>query len=263
MVQTLARSPTQVNLRGGVRLELSVCEGCGTPIVLLHEGLGSASMWKDFPSALAAATGRQVLAWSRLGHGWSDSANETFAPDYMHKEAELLLETLDDLGIRRAVLFGHSDGASIALIAAASRPERVAAMILEAPHVLVEQITIDAIAGVRELFEKGHLRQALAKYHRDPDMVFWRWSRIWLDTRFRNWNIEGLLAHVRAPTLLIQGRDDEYGSMDQLDRIQAVVPLTQRVELENCGHSPHRDCLDLVIECSTVFLRNQSGIDSR
>jgi pimeloyl-ACP methyl ester carboxylesterase len=251
-----APSPVpRVRLRGGARLELSSWRGNGVPVVLLHEGLGSVRMWRDFPAALAAATGRPVFAWSRRGYGWSDPLAEAFEPDYMHQEAALVFEALDDLAIPRAVLFGHSDGGSIALIAAGLQPRRVAGLILEAPHVMVEQLTVDNIAAVRRPFEEGGLREALGKYHRDVDSVFWRWNRIWLDPRFRAWSIEALLPRVEAPTLLIQGRNDEYGSMAQLDRIERALPGVERLEIDACGHAPHRDRRAEVLEASAGFLR--------
>jgi pimeloyl-ACP methyl ester carboxylesterase len=255
MDQTVSFPAARVRLRSGTSLELSSWPGRGLPVVLLHEGLGSVRMWRDFPGALAAATGRPVFAWSRRGYGWSDRLEEAFEPDYMHLEAALVFEALDDLAIGRAVLFGHSDGGSIALIAAALQPDRVAGLILEAPHVMVEQVTVDNIAAVREPFENGGLRQALGKYHRDVQTMFWRWNGIWLDPRFREWSIEPLLPRVKAPTLLIQGRDDEYGSMAQLDRIEETLFDVERLEMDACGHSPHRDRPAEVLEASTAFLR--------
>jgi pimeloyl-ACP methyl ester carboxylesterase len=254
MDQGDASLAARIRLRSGSCLELSSSHGHGIPVVLLHEGLGSVSMWRDFPGALAAASGRPVLAWSRRGYGWSDPLEEPFEPDYMHREAELVFEVLDSLQIGRAVLFGHSDGGSIALIAAALQPERIAALILEAPHVMVEQVTVDSIAAVRAPFQSGGLRQALARHHRDVDDVFWRWNRIWLDPRFRQWNIEALLPRVQAPALLIQGRQDEYGSLEQLDRIERILADVERIEFDACGHSPHRDCKAELLEASAAFL---------
>ena len=173
--------------------------GRGDPILMLHEGLGAVSMWRDFPDHLAVATGHAVVAWSRRGYGDSDPLPRPYAPDYMHAEAECLPALMDAIGVGRAHLFGHSDGASIALIAAAARPERVASLILEAPHVLVERVTVDSIAAVREAYGSTDLRMRLARHHRDADRVFNAWNEIWLDRRFRDWNLEGLLAGVAAP----------------------------------------------------------------
>ena len=239
---------------GGVKLEVRRWPGDGEPIVLLHEGLGSVSMWRDFPERLAQATGREVVAWSRRGHGFSDPLPAKRNPDYMHREADALVGLLDDLDIVRAHYFGHSDGASIALIAAARFPERVATLILEAPHVLVEQVTVDSIAEVKTTFQTTDMGRKLGRHHADGDHTFWRWNDIWLDPRFRDWSIEELLPAIRAPALLIQGRDDEYGTMDQLDRIAAVLPVTRRLELDACGHSPHRDQPQAVLDATKAFI---------
>lgn len=238
-----------------VRLELKTWPGNGVPILLLHEGLGSVTMWRDFPQQLALATGRPVLAWSRRGYGLSDPLLRDRDPDYMHREADAVARLMASLAIERATLFGHSDGASIALIAAARFPDRVTALILEAPHVFVEDISIESIARTKRLFETTNFSELLARYHRDADQVFWNWNDIWLDPRFRDWSIEELLPAIRAPALLIQGRDDEYGTLDQLDRIGAALADVQRLELERCGHSPHRDQPEAVLRAAAAFLQ--------
>jgi pimeloyl-ACP methyl ester carboxylesterase len=243
----------------GVRLEVAEWSGGGTPILMLHEGLGSVSMWRDFPARLAERTGRRVVAWSRRGYGRSDPLPQKRDPDYMHREAVLMPPLMDTLGLGRAHLLGHSDGGSIALIAAADNPGRVASLVLEAPHVFVEQITVDSIAAVGELFRTRDLGAKLGRHHLDAARTFWRWNDIWLDPRFRDWNIEALLPDVRAPTLLIQGLDDEYGTLDQLDRIQAVLPETHRLELSHCGHSPHRDQPEAVLAAVAAFLSEVDG----
>lgn len=238
----------------GQCLEAQRWPGAGTPILLLHEGLGSVAMWRAFPGALAEKTGRPVIAWSRLGYGWSDVLPGARDPDYMHIEADKVFALLDVLGIERAVLLGHSDGGSIALIAAARRPTRVAALILEAPHVYVETLTVESIAKVKQTYLETDFGKKLDRYHRDAIGVFSHWNDIWLDPRFRDWNIESLLPAIAAPTLLIQGRDDEYGTIDQLDRIAAVLKDTRRLELSSCGHSPHRDQPEAVLEACSNFL---------
>jgi pimeloyl-ACP methyl ester carboxylesterase len=239
---------------GGVALELREWPGRDVPILLLHEGLGSVGMWRDFPERLASATGRRVIAWSRQGYGFSERLGGPLRPGYMHDEADRVPRLLDALGVDRAVLFGHSDGASIALIAAARYPQRVSALILEAPHVLVEQLTLDSIARVREVFLAGDMVERLGRYHRQPVEMFWAWNNIWLDPRFAGWNIEHLLPAITAPALLIQGLDDEYGTLDQLDRIAAGAAAVRRVELAACGHSPHRDQGDAVLRATVDFL---------
>lgn len=238
-----------------VRLEFKSWPGNGLPILLLHEGLGSVSMWREFPEQLASATGHPVTAWSRRGYGLSDPLLRRRDPDYMHLEADAVARLMDALAIERASLFGHSDGASIALIAAARAPDRVAALMLEAPHVFVEEISIESIRRTKHLYTTSNLSQLLGRYHPDPDHVFWGWNDIWLDPRFRDWSIETLLPAVHAPALLIQGRDDEYGTLDQIDRIAAVLPDVERLELERCGHSPHRDQPEAVLRATVAFLQ--------
>ena len=247
-------SKTERMVIDGVGLELRRWPGKGAPILLLHEGLGSISMWRDFPERLANTTGHEVIAWSRRGHGFSDPLPEKRDPDYMHREAEALDALFDRLEIGRAHLFGHSDGGSIALIAAARHPDRVASLTLEAPHVLVEQLTVDSIAKVKTVYETSDLGRKLGRHHRDADHTFRRWNDIWLDPRFRDWNIEDVLPAIRAPALLIQGRADEYGTLDQLDRIAAILPATRRLELEACGHSPHRDQPEAVLVAVRDFI---------
>jgi pimeloyl-ACP methyl ester carboxylesterase len=241
---------------GGQSLEIRAWPGAGTPILLLHEGLGSVSMWRDFPDKLASRTGRPVIAWSRIGHGWSDPSTEPFEPDYMHREADRVPMLMDALGLKRATLLGHSDGGSIALIAAARFPDRVAALILEAPHVCVEQLTVDSIAALRQTDLETELEAKLAKHHRDPGEVFWRWNNIWLDARFREWSIEALLPAINARTLMVQGQDDEYGTIRQLDLIERGIVNAERVELASCGHSPHRDQAEAVLAAVAEFLHD-------
>jgi pimeloyl-ACP methyl ester carboxylesterase len=243
----------------GVRLEARQWPGRDLPILLLHEALGSLSMWRDFPERLAKATGHRVIAWSRRGFGGSDPLSGWHEPDYLHHEAAALPPLMNVLGIECAHLFGHSDGASIALIAASLHQDRIASLVLEAPHVFVEDVTIDGIRAMQKVYETSDLRRRLGRHHSDPDRVFRRWTRIWLDPRFRSWNIEGLLSTIRAPALLIQGEGDEYGTMEQLDRIAAAMPAAQRLELAECGHSPHRDQGPAVLAATAAFL---SGVNS-
>jgi pimeloyl-ACP methyl ester carboxylesterase len=226
----------------------------GADIVLLHEGLGSVAMWKAFPDRLAEATGRRVFAYSRQGYGASLPAVAQREPDYMHVEAEAVLpKVLDAAGVERPILFGHSDGASIALLYAAAHPDRVSALILEAPHVFVEPLTVDSITATGSAFRATDLRGKLARYHGDVDAAFQGWLNIWLDPRFRAWNIEAGLERVACPTLMIQGLDDEYGTRAQLDAISARIPGAKIVMLERCGHSPHRDQAEQVLEHSRAF----------
>lgn len=222
------------------------------PILLLHEALGAATTWRDFPERLAAQTGRPVIAWSRQGFGQSDPLPTPPPRDYLEREAARLPLLLDALGLARAHLYGHSDGAAIALIAAATAPARVASLILEAPHVTVEPQTTAAIRAV--VATKDALLPKLARHHRDPDRVFANWAETWLDPAFAGWSIEHLLSQITAPTLLIQGADDPYFSLGQLDRIARAVPGTRRLELAGCGHAPFRERTETVLETAADFL---------
>ena len=225
------------------------------PVVLLHEGLGSVTMWKDWPGELAAATGRTTIAYSRYGHGASDVLGAPRAVSYMHREGEIVLPALlDALSVQRAVLFGHSDGASIALVAAAAAPSRVAGLVLEAPHVFVEDLSVASIAAAGAAYADGRLRNALARYHRDADATFHGWNGVWLDPAFRAWNIEAYVERVAAPLLVIQGEDDEYGTLAQVDAIARRAPQTERLVLPACGHSPHRDRAPEVLAASAAFI---------
>ena len=230
-------------------------------IVLLHEGLGSLAMWKDFPARLSEATGRAVFAWSRQGYGASSPLPLPREPDYMHREAIALVALLRAACIERPILFGHSDGASIALIYAAAHPDGVAALVLEAPHVFVEHVTLASIAEARTTFETTDLAAKLGRYHRDPNQVFQRWNDIWLDPRFKAWNIERGLEAIACPMLLIQGEDDEYGTRAQLDAIHARAPQAQVLMPRPCGHSPHRDQPAAVLAAVSGFLEKSLGAD--
>lgn len=241
----------------GRRLELSTIPGDPerAPIVLLHEGLGSVTMWRDFPHALAARTGRRTIAYSRYGYGASEPLAEAREPDYMHHEGEVVLPALlDALGIASPVLFGHSDGASIALIYAGSAARAPAALVLEAPHVFVEELTVETIAGVRELYAISDLGAKLSRHHADAERTFRGWNDIWLDPRFRDWDIRAYLERVGAPLLVLQGEDDEYGTPAQLDAIAARVAHVETVLLPRCGHSPHREQREVVLERAARFL---------
>jgi pimeloyl-ACP methyl ester carboxylesterase len=239
-------------------LDMRRWAGTGVPILMLHEALGATTTWRDFPERLAARTGRPVVAWSRQGFGQSDPLPSAPAPDYLHREAGRVPLLLDALGLDRAHLYGHSDGAAIALIMAAMFPQRAAGLVLEAPHVSVEAQTATAIIAVRDQYANGQLRAKLARHHRDPDRVFANWADTWLDPGFANWSIEDLLPRVTVPTLLIQGKNDPYFSLEQLDRIARVVPAPRRLELADCGHAPYRERANSVLETTADFLRSMA-----
>lgn len=212
------------------------------PIVLLHEGLGCVAMWRDFPQKLAAATGCRVVAYSRPGYGGSDPYPEPRTPRYMHREGqEILPALLAELGIEKPVLVGHSDGGSITLIFAGSYPEAALAIAVMAPHEFVEEETLAGIRAARTVWEATDWPAKLARYHRDAPQVFSDWNDCWLSPEFRDWNIEGVLPAIRCPVLAIQGEDDEYATMRQIDVIAEHVPGTRLLKLARCGHTPQRD----------------------
>ena len=241
----------------GKRLETVRYDGdpASPPIVLLHEGLGSVSLWRDFPERLRERTGCTTIAYSRYGYGRSDVLREKREPDYMHHEGEVVLPALlRALDVERPILFGHSDGASIALIAAGAHPELPRALILEAPHVFVEDVSVRSIAQAKTAFASTDLPAKLARHHADAAATFRGWNDIWLDPRFRAWNIEAHAARVRVPVLLIQGDADEYGTTAQLDAIAARVADAETLLVPGAGHSPHRDAPDTVLDRVAAFV---------
>jgi pimeloyl-ACP methyl ester carboxylesterase len=230
-------------------------EPTGIDIVMLHEGLGSVSMWRDFPDRLAAATGGRALVYSRHGYGRSTPITRPRSIEYMHEEARVWLPAiLERLNIRRPVLFGHSDGASIALIYAARPQSEVAGLVALAPHVKVEEVTIRSIAQAKAAYTSTDLRERLRRHHTDVDSAFWGWNRIWLDPEFRSWNIEALLPQIRCPVLAMQGEEDEYGTMEQIESIGRAVNGSQLIALPGCRHSPHRDQPESVLRAVGQFI---------
>lgn len=236
-------------------------------VVFLHEGLGSVSMWRDFPHQLCEAAGCRGLVYSRPGYGQSTprGAAERWAPDFMHRQAlEVLPALLQALAIdvqrEPPWLLGHSDGGSIALIHAAHHPEHLAGAIVLAPHILVEDLSIASIRLARVAYETSDLRERLARHHADPDSAFRGWNDIWLDPAFRGWTIEAELAAIRCPLLAVQGLNDEYGTLEQIRGIARRVPQAQLLELPDCGHSPHRDQPERLIAAVMPLLRPQSPV---
>src|SRR5258708_6343979 len=236
----------------------------GVDLVMLHEGLGSVSMWRDFPEQLAQATGCRTLVYSRHGYGSSSPLDAPRRVDYMHEEARLWLPAiLVRLGIRRPVLFGHSDGASIALIHAACPESDVAGIIALAPHVKVEDLTVRSIGAAKAAYLDTDLRTRLSRHHTDVDAAFWGWNRIWLDPEFRSWNIEALLPAIRCPILAIQGENDEYGTMEQIASIARAAPDSRPLALPACRHSPHRDQPQAVLAAAREFISRVAAGASR
>jgi pimeloyl-ACP methyl ester carboxylesterase len=235
-------------------ISLGEAGGNRAPIVMLHEGLGSVSLWRDFPERVAQATGRRVIAYSRAGYGQSGPRTQAYDVDFMHREAMVVLPALlDALAIDRPILLGHSDGASIALIHAGCRSRAVTALALMAPHVFVEDLTVRSIAVAKISWDSTDLRARLARHHADVDSAFRGWNDIWLRPDFLNWNIQDVLPTIACPVLVIQGNDDEYGSMAQVDAIVATVPDVDAVRLADCRHSPHRDQPDAVLAALLAF----------
>lgn len=247
----------------GRKLEVQRIAGLGRAartLVFLHEGLGSVAMWRDFPRDAALATGCAAVVYSRYGYGQSEVLREPRGVDYMHVEAlEVLPELLARLDVQEPVLVGHSDGGSIALIHAAKH-DKVKGLVVMAPHVFVEDISIKSISEARTAFETSDLPQKLGRYHADAARTFRGWNDIWLHPDFRAWNIEDVLPRIHCPMLAIQGFDDEYGTMAQLEAIarQTGGPV-ELLRLAACRHSPHRDQPKVVIEAMSRFIDRLDG----
>lgn len=248
-----------------VRLEyqwVGVRDAQAPVMVFLHEGLGSVSMWRNFPDQLCQALGCRGLVYSRPGYGNSTprAADDHWAPDFMHRQAdEVLPAFLRAVGVhvqkQPLWLFGHSDGGSIALLYATHHPKALAGAIVVAPHILVEEVSIASIAQARNAYLETDLRQRLARHHADPDSAFWGWNDIWLDPGFRPWRIDEQLGSITCPLMAVQGVDDAYGTLEQIRGIARKVPQCELLELQACGHSPHKDQPDRLIAAVTHFFQ--------
>jgi pimeloyl-ACP methyl ester carboxylesterase len=246
----------------GVALEVQQLAGATgrqlTPIVFLHEGLGSVAMWRDWPQQVCAATGRSGVVYSRRGYGQSEPVADMrgagrLGPDYLHREAwEVLPALLEALEIERPVLLGHSDGGSIALLHASRHP--VAACIVMAPHVMVEDISVRSIEASRDAYPTA-IRERLKRYHADVDVAFWQWNDVWLSPAFRGFDIREDCRRISAPVLAIQGRDDAYGTMRQIEEIAPTRGIFRVEKLAACGHSPHKDQPELTCRLAAEFLQ--------
>ncbi|MEM9140130.1 MAG: alpha/beta hydrolase [Pseudomonadota bacterium] len=233
-------------------------------LILLHEGLGSARLWRDVPQALAAQTGLPAFAYSRLGYGDSDPCPLPRPLDYMAREAALLPQildhALDQTSARRAILIGHSDGASIAALYGAKADPRVIGLVLIAPHFFVEDISIRAIQTARDAYENGALRRRLARHHADPDAAFRGWNDAWLDPEFRGWDITACLAQIPVPILAVQGRDDPYGTPAQVHVIADHARTKPQIHLlEACKHARHLDQPEATLALISDFARRLAG----
>ena len=245
-------------LVNGLRLEYrdfpAAVEGLPT-LLLLHEGLGCVAMWRDFPAKLATVTGCRVVVWSRPGYGGSQPYPEERKKGYMHREAEESLPALiAALHIERPLLVGHSDGGSIALIFAGVFPEVPLGIAVLAPHEFVEEVTLAGIRAARSIWESTDWPTKLGRYHQDAARVFAEWNDTWLSPLFRDWNIEQYLPKIRCPVLAIQGEDDEYATMRQIEVIAEQVPGTELLKLPNCGHTPQRDQEAAVLAALLAFV---------
>lgn len=257
----------QVLHADGARLE---AEWHGPPpaeaptLVFLHEGLGCVAMWREFPAELAEATGLGALVVSRRGYGGSDPVPVPRPLSYMQHEGLVVLpQVLEAAGVRETIVVGHSDGGSIALVHAStpSSQPRVLGLVLVAPHVFCEDLSVASITEVREAYEHGDLRERLRKYHGDNvDCAFWGWNRAWLDPGFRAWNIEAYLPQIRVPILVVQGDEDRYGTLAQVEAIErGCGGPVQRAIFPRCGHSPHREKPDETLTVMVTFVREVLG----
>ena len=228
----------------------------GPTLLFLHEGLGSVAQWRDFPEKLAQACGLPAFVYSRANYGRSSATAPLPRPiRYMHDEALLLPDVLRAAGISDPILIGHSDGASISILYAADHPVR--GLVLEAPHVFGEEVSFASIARAKEAYEKGALRERLAKYHENVDAAFYGWNGPWLDPGFRKWNLTDRLPRISAPILVVQGLADEYGTIAQVDAIRdGAGGKVDAVLLEGAGHSPHRDEPEETLAAMQAFVRS-------
>jgi pimeloyl-ACP methyl ester carboxylesterase len=229
-----------------------------TPVmVFLHEGLGSVALWKTFPNLLCRRLKMRGLVYSRPGYGQSTprAKDERWDADFMHRQAfDVLPALLSQLNIDQPWLFGHSDGGSISLLFASHYSERCAGLIVVAPHIMVEDISITSILLARDAYLHQGLRERLARYHDDVDSAFFGWNDVWLSPAFRHWSIQADLKNIRCPLLAVQGEDDEYGTMEQVYGIQRILPHAVVIPVADCGHSPHRDQPQLLTEAVVQFV---------
>ena len=228
-------------------------------IVFLHDSLGSVQLWRDFPEKLAEATQCNVLVYDRLGYGKSfPMITHEREKNYMELEADVLNDLLSELNINDAVLFGHSDGGTIALIAASKHPEKVKAVICEAGHIFVEDITVKGVEDALNAYNTTNLPQRLEKYHGDKvDMIVKAWTEIWPSEKFRTWNIEYLLKNITSPLLFIQGEADEYGTLDQVEKtVSQVTGTAEKFIIPDIGHTPHKESPEIVLNKSIEFINS-------
>lgn len=228
-------------------------------IVFLHDSLGSTQLWRDFPEKLAEETRCNALVYDRLGYGKSfPMTTHERENNYMELEADALNDLLSELNINDAILFGHSDGGTIALITASKYPEKVKAVICEAGHIFVEDITVKGVEEALNAYNTTNLPQRLEKYHGDKvEMIVKAWTEIWLSDKFKSWNIEYLLKNIISPLLFIQGENDEYGTLDQVEKtVSQVKGTADKFIIPNIGHTPHKESPEIVLNKSIEFINS-------
>ncbi|WP_454046513.1 alpha/beta fold hydrolase [Chryseobacterium sp. Marseille-Q8038] len=228
-------------------------------IILLHDSLGSVQLWRDFPAKLSEAAQCNTLAYDRLGYGKSYPMLTHERPiNYMELEADLLNDVLIEMNLDHVILFGHSDGGTIALITAAKYPKKVKAVICEAGHIFVEDVTLKGVYDAWEAYKTTNLAERLQKYHGDKvEMLFKAWTETWTRDDYRTWNIEYLLKDIKAPLLFIQGEADEYGTLDQVEKtVSQVSGSAEKYIIPGIGHTPHKEVQNLVLQKSEAFIRN-------
>lgn len=226
-------------------------------LIFLHDSLGCIELWRDFPTKLSEATSCNVLVYDRQGYGQSSPfARHERTTDYLEKEADVLYELIEYCGIKQAVLFGHSDGGSIALLAAAKYPSSILGVITEGAHIFVEDITLAGILSAVEFYQMTNLKERLRKYHGDKtDAVFWAWAKTWLSDEFKSWNIENFLNQITCPVLVIQGEQDEFGSLEQVNGIiRQVSGQAYQFLIPGIGHTPHKEASDVVLAHSASLI---------
>jgi pimeloyl-ACP methyl ester carboxylesterase len=228
-------------------------------IVFLHDSLGCIELWRDFPDKLAEATQCNVLIYDRLGYGKSGSMPTHERPiNYMELEADILNSFLTVLKIENTILFGHSDGGTIALITASKHSERIKAVIVEAAHIFVEEVTLKGIHEAMEAYKNTNLSERLEKYHGDKvDTLFKAWTETWTRKDYRDWNIEHFLSNISCPLLFIQGEADEYGTLEQVETtISQVIGTAEKYIIPNVGHTPHKQATEIVLKKTIDYIQS-------
>ncbi|GAA2564606.1 alpha/beta fold hydrolase [Pseudonocardia hydrocarbonoxydans] len=225
------------------------------PLLFLHEGLGSVALWRGWHRRVAEATGRRTVAYSRLGHGWSDPPPAPRAVDFMHEEAATVLPALRAaLGLAAPVLVGHSDGASIALLHAAAPSSGVAGTVVLAPHVFTEEFGLVGVRAARDAYDHGDLRTRMARRHRDPDAAFRNWNDVWLSDGFLDWDLRPDLPGITCPVLAVQGTDDPYGTLAHVEAVRDRASGPVELLVLDCGHAPHLDAPEATTGAVLAFL---------